>query len=343
MIKQAARICGFGRDTVYLAVLPLAHGYPMAGPGLLGTLLCGGRAVIASSPAPERAFAAIEREKVTVTSLVPAAVQRWLEHLGAARGRDLSSLRLVQVAGSRLADEVARRVTPALGCVLQQAYGMSEGLYCLTRPGDPADVVCQTQGRPICPDDELMVVDDQGEPVAPGEPGVLLTRGPYTVRSYYRAGDLSALAFTGDGWYRTGDIVRRRPDGNLIIQGRDKDIINRGGEKISAEDVENFAYQVSGVSIAAAVGMPDPELGERVCLFAVPCPGQDVSLADIRAVMERAGVAHFKLPERLILVTALPVTNVGKVDKKALRADIGRLLAQEKAAAVPGRAAALPG
>lgn len=324
-IKRSAQICDFGRDTVYLAVLPLAHGYPMAGPGLLGTLFTGGRVVIASSPASERAFKIIERERVTVTSLVPAVVQRWLESYTAVGG-DLSSLRLMQVAGSRLADEIAHRVTPVFGCTLQQGYGMSEGLYCLTRPDDPVDVICQTQGRPICPDDELMVVNDAGEPVAPGKPGVLLTRGPYTVRSYYHTPELSARAFVGDGWYRTGDIVLMRADGNLCVQGRDKDVINRGGEKISAEEIENFTYQVGGVSMAAAVGMPDAELGERVCLFVVPHPGQQVSLAETRTVMEQAGVAHFKLPDRLILVSTLPVTSVGKVDKKALRAEIGRML-----------------
>lgn len=326
MAKRAARLCRLGPDTVYLAVLPLGHGYPMAGPGVLGTLLSGGRVVIAASPAPERAFALIESERVTLTSLVPAAVSRWLEYRPAHPGR-LASLRVVQVAGSRLPDHVARQVTPILGSALQQAYGMAEGLLCLTRLDDGPEVTCHTQGRPICPDDELLIVDEEGRPVPPGEPGALLTRGPYTPRGYYRAGELNARSFTRDGWYRTGDVVRQRPDGNLIVSGRDKDVINRGGEKVSAEEVENFAHQLNGVSLAAAVAMPDAELGERVCLYIVPNPGRTVALADVRAVMERAGVAHFKLPERLVLTDALPVTAVGKIDKKALRADIGQRLA----------------
>jgi 2,3-dihydroxybenzoate-AMP ligase len=329
MARRAAKLCGVGRDTVYLAVLPLAHGYPMAGPGILGTLLSGGRIVIAPSPAPDRAFAAIQREHVTMTSLVPAAVQRWLEHRQADGSHDLGSLRLVQVAGSRLADHVASLITPTLGCTLQQVYGMAEGLLCLTRPDDPDEVICHTQGRPICRDDELLLVDEQGEPVPTGQPGILLTRGPYTPRGYYRSDELNARAFVGDGWYRTGDIVRLRPDGNLVIEGRDKDLINRGGEKISAEEVENFAYQVDGVSLAAAVAMPDAELGERICLYVVANPGKAVALADVRAVMERAGVAHFKLPERLVLAESLPTTAVGKMDKKTLRADITQRLSTE--------------
>src|SRR5262249_43124964 len=159
------------------------------------------RVVVASSPAPERAFAAIEREKVTITSVVPAAVQRWLEHREADPRHDLSSLHLLQVGGSRLADQVARRITPELGGPLQQVFGMSEGLLCLTRPDDPDEAIWHSQGRPICPDDELLLVDEEGEPVPVGQPGVLLTRGPYTPRGYYRAEEQNARAFVGDGWY----------------------------------------------------------------------------------------------------------------------------------------------
>ncbi|MFF5207120.1 (2,3-dihydroxybenzoyl)adenylate synthase [Streptosporangium sp. NPDC000396] len=330
-VKRNAEVCGSGPGTVYLAVLPLGHNFPLL--GILGTLMAGGRVVLASSPVPEQAFPMIERERVTAAALVPAIAQRWLEYRESDQSHDLGSLGLLVVGGSRLADHVALRVGPTLGCTLMQGYGMAEGLVNLTRLDDPDEVICHTQGRPICPDDEILIVDEQGEPVAPGEPGVLLTRGPYTPRGYYRAEEQNARAFVGDGWYRTGDIVRLRPDGNLIVEGRDKDMINRGGEKVSAEEVENFAYQVDGVSLAAAVAMPDPDLGERVCLYVVPHSGTTVCLEDVRAVMEHAGVARFKLPERLVLVGSLPSTNVGKIDKKALRADIDERLSLERAAA----------
>ena len=100
--------------------------------------------------------------------------------------------------------------------------------------GDPEDVVCGTQGRPLSAVDEVRLVDGQDKDVPDGEPGSLLTRGPYTPRGYYRAPEQNARAFTPDGWYRSGDICRRTPQGNLIVEGRDKDMINRGGEKISA-------------------------------------------------------------------------------------------------------------
>jgi 2,3-dihydroxybenzoate-AMP ligase len=326
--RRSAEVCELGPDTVYFAALPLGHNFPLACPGLLGTLLNGGRVVL-GSPNPDKAFPIVEREGVTVSALVPAIAQRWLDHHRENPGHDLSSLRLLQVGGSRLADHIARRVRPELGCTLQQVFGMAEGLLNYTRFDDSEDVICTTQGRPMCDDDELLVVDELGNPVPDGSPGVLLTRGPYTPRGYYRAEEQNARAFTEDGWYRTGDIVRLRPDGNLVVEGRDKDMIIRGGENISAEEIENFAYQTPGVARAAAVAMPDAQLGERVCLYVVPEPGHTVTLDDVHHVMERAGTAHFKFPDRLVTVPELIATKVGKIDKKALRADIVRRLDAE--------------
>ncbi|MFI0446349.1 (2,3-dihydroxybenzoyl)adenylate synthase [Actinomadura sp. 6N118] len=330
--RRSAEVSGFGPDTVYYAALPLGHNFPLACPGLLGTLLCGGR-VVMGTPRPDAAFAAIERERVTATAVVPAIAQRWLDHRHDEPDRDLGSLRVLQVGGARLADEVARRVRPTLGCTLQQVFGMAEGLLNYTRLDDPEEVICTTQGRPMSPGDEILVVDDEGRPLPEGTPGVLITRGPYTPRGYYRAEEHNARAFTPDGWYRTGDIVRLTSDGNLIVEGRDKDMINRAGENISAEEVENFAYQVPGVFLAAAVAMPDPELGERVCLYVVPEAGHQVTLKDVHGVMDRAGAARFKYPDRLVVVDELVTTKVGKIDKKALRADIAQRLDTESRSA----------
>lgn len=329
--RSIGEISRLRRDTVFLALLPLGHSLPLG--TIMATMRTGGRIVIGSSPAPERALATIEEERVTAAAVVPAVAQRWLEYRESDVGHDLSSMSLLLVGGARLADHVARRIVPALTTTLQQGYGMAEGLACLTRIGDPDEITCHTQGRPICAGDEIMLIDERGEPVPPGEPGLLITRGPCTPRGYYQAEEYNAKAFVGDGWLRTGDIVRQRQDGYLVVEGREKDMINRGGEKVSAEEVENFAYQVAGVTLAAAVAMPDPVLGERVCLYVVPRAGTTVGLADVRAVMVGDGVARFKLPERLVLVDALPTTNIGKIDKKALRADIAERLSAEQFAA----------
>ncbi len=327
--KRSAEVCGFAADTVYLVALPASHNFPLACPGLLGTLLVGGRVVLLASPEPG-AFQLIAREKVTCTAVVPAVAARWLEHATAHPSKDLASLQVLQVGGARFADELAWQVRPVLGCTLQQVFGMAEGLLNYTRLDDPDEVICTTQGRPMSPDDEVLLVDELDAPVPDGQPGSLLTRGPYTPRGYYRAPEQNARAFTPDGWYRSGDVCRRRPDGNLVVEGRDKDLINRGGEKVSAEEVENFAYQLPGVSQAAAVAMPDPDLGERVCLFVVPRPGATVTLEDVRGLMERAGVARYKLPERLELTDELASTKIGKIDKKALRETVARVLRVER-------------
>jgi len=266
-------------------------------------------------------MAVVEAERVTITALVPALVIRWLE--ANAGGRfDLGSLEVLQVGGARLVPEVARRVGPAFGCRVQQVFGMAEGLLNYTRLDDPDDVVVETQGRPLSPADEILVVGPDGRPVPDGEAGELLTRGPYTIRGYYRAEAHNAAAFTADGFYRSGDIVRLHPSGNLTVEGRAKDLINRGGEKISAEEIENLLIAHPAVREAAAVAMPHPVLGEQICAYLVLRPGETVDLAQLSAYLEQRGVARFKWPERIEVLEALPVTNVGKVDKKKLRDDI---------------------
>ena len=317
--RASAALCGLGENSAYLVTLPASHNFPLACPGLLGTFLSGGQVVMLASPQPASVFAAIEQEGVTITAVVPAVAQRWLAFAEERGAKPLRPLRVLQVGGARLADELAWRVRPVLGATLQQVFGMAEGLLNYTRLDDPDEVICGTQGRPLSPGDEVRIVDGAGRDLPDGEPGALLTRGPYTPRGYYRAPEQNARAFTPDGWYASGDVVRRRPDGNLVVEGRDKDMINRGGEKVSAEEVENLLYRMPGILQVAAVAAPDAELGERICVFVVPQPGKDITLAAIRDGMAATGVAKFKWPERLEIVAELPVTKVGKLDKKALR------------------------
>jgi salicylate---CoA ligase len=317
--RASAELCGLDSETVYLGSLPASHNFPLACPGILGTLLAGGRVIMISSPQPQAVFACIEAEGVTVATAVPAVAQRWLAHAAEAGSGQLRSLRLLQVGGARIADELARQVRPVLGATLQQVFGMAEGLLNFTRLDDPDEVICGTQGRPLSPGDEVRIVDEVGRDVPADAPGALLTRGPYTPRGYYRAPEQNARAFISGGWYASGDVVRRRPDGNLVVEGRDKDMINRGGEKISAEEVENLVYRLPGIGQVAAVAMPDAELGERLCVFVVPRRGGGITLEGLRAGLAAAGVAQYKWPERLEIVADLPFTKVGKIDKKALR------------------------
>ncbi|WP_433386215.1 (2,3-dihydroxybenzoyl)adenylate synthase [Micromonospora sp. KLBMP9576] len=318
-IRRCAVVCRFNRQTVYLAVLPVGHNFPLANPGVLGALHSGGRVVMLASPRPEQAFAAIDTERVTATSVVPAVAVRWME-AAVDTPYDLSSLRYIHVGGSMLAPEVAAAIGPALDCELQQVYGMAEGLVCYTPVDAPLDVRGKTQGRPLSPFDELRVVDPVTlRPLPPGATGELLTRGPYTPRGYYRAPEQNAASYTSDGWYRTGDLVSVTPLGDVVVRGRIKDVINRAGEKISAAEIETLAQDIPGVAEAAAVSVPDVTLGERVCLVVRLHPGRTLTLDQVVATLTRRGLATFKVPERLVVLDALPHTPLGKPDKRALR------------------------
>ena len=314
-----AEATSFDETSVLLVSVPIAHNFPLACPGVQGALLLGARVVLAASPDPDLVFPLIERERVTWIPAVPATVIGWLNHPARTK-HDLSSIRTLAVGGSRLNPEPARATLRAFGPVLMQVFGMAEGLLCATRSNDPEAVVVETQGRPASAEDEVRVVDDDGVDVAPGQVGELLCRGPYTIRGYYRADDHNRVAFTSDGFYRTGDMVRRHPSGNLVVEGRTKDLINRGGEKINAEEVENLILAHPAVVNVAVVAIPDPVMGERACAFVVPRPGTTLTLPELaQFLVENRRVAKFKVPERLELRDRLPMTAVGKISKKHLR------------------------
>ncbi len=320
-IRTAAEICAVDRDCVYLAVLPLPFNFTWGCPGVIGVLAAGGTVVLATGTGPEECFELIEREGVTLTSAVPTIVHLWLDGVEWIE-RDLSSLRTLQIGSAKLHPEVARRVEPAFDCSLQQVFGMAEGLLCLTREDYDTERTATVQGSPISPEDELRVVDPQGRQVPPGTPGELLTRGPYTLRGYYRAAEHNATAFDEDGFYRTGDLVRLTERGDVVVEGRVKDVIIRGGDKVSATEVERHVGAHERVQQAAVVPVPDPLLGERVCVCVIPA-GEPPTLAELKAFLTARGVADFKLPERLVLMDSFPLTGLGKVDKKRLRARTG--------------------
>ncbi|MFI8456172.1 (2,3-dihydroxybenzoyl)adenylate synthase [Kitasatospora sp. NPDC085464] len=327
-LRGSVELCALDADSVYLCVLPAAHNFPLSSPGSLGALYAGGRVVLCPQPAPETAFPLIEREGATVTGLVPPLALLWLD--AAERGaRGYESLEVLLVGGAKFSTEAARRVRPVLGCTLQQVFGMAEGLVNYTRLDDPEELITTTQGRPISPDDEVRIVDDQDRDLPDGATGHLLTRGPYTIRGYWNAPEHNAASFTADGFYRTGDLVRRTPTGHLVVEGRAKDQINRGGEKVAAEEIENHLLAHPAVHDAAVVSMPDPYLGERTCAYVVlraehlEHPPKGVELK--RFVRQR-GLADYKVPDRVEFVEAFPATGIGKVSKKDLRAAIAASL-----------------
>ncbi|HEU0088372.1 MAG TPA: AMP-binding protein [Pseudonocardiaceae bacterium] len=321
--RASATVCALTAEDVYLACLPVAHNFPLACPGLLGTWGVGGTVVMAPAPSPDVAFGLIERERVTVTALVPPLVRLWVES-AEWDTRDRSSLRLLQVGGAKLDAGLARRVQPTLGCRLQQVFGMAEGLLNYTRLDDPDELVMTTQGRPLSPADEIRIIRTDGAQAAAGEVGELWTRGPYTLRGYYRAPEYNALAFTADGFFKTGDLVRQLPTGHLIVEGRVKDVINRGGENVSAGELEEHLLTHPAVRQVAVIGLPDERLGELVCAVIVADPARPPRLKELKAYLNGCGLARFKQPDQLVLLDELPTTAVGKINKRELVARLGR-------------------
>ncbi len=318
----SAEVCGLTGDDTYLAALPAAHNFPLACPGLLGAITVGATTVFTTDPSPEAAFAAINRHGVTVTALVPALANLWAQATDWEQVTP-TSLRLLQVGGARLEPADARRIRETLTSGLQQVFGMAEGLLCYTRPGDPPEVVEQTQGRPLSADDELRIVDEAGRPVPAGAEGELLVRGPYTLNGYFRAESDNARCFDPDGFYRSGDLVRQHADGYLEVTGRVKDVIHRGGETIAAADLEEHLRAHPAISSAAAVALPDPYLGEKICA-AVVFVGHPLTLSDLNDYLDQRGVAAHARPDVLAQMPSLPTTAVGKIDKKAIARQLRR-------------------
>ncbi|CAI0854897.1 MAG TPA: 2,3-dihydroxybenzoate-AMP ligase [Serratia liquefaciens] len=317
-IRRSVEICHFDDETRYLCALPVAHNYPMSSPGVLGVFYGGGLVVFASDPDAGQCFRLIEQHQINVTALVPPAVTLWLQAIEEWGGcQQLASLKLLQVGGAKLGETLAARIPAEIGCQLQQVFGMAEGLVNYTRLDDDDQHILTTQGCPMSPDDELWVADDDGNPLPVGETGRLMTRGPYTFRGYYQSPDHNAAAFDKDGFYCSGDLISLTEDGYVKVEGRQKDQINRGGEKIAAEEIENLLLRHPEVINAALVSMPDELMGEKSCAYIIATsPLKPVVL---RRHLRAEGVAEFKLPDRFIQVETLPLTPVGKVDKKLLR------------------------
>ena len=316
--KAAAKVCAVHQDSVLLVVLPIAHNLPLACPGVQGFLFSGARAVLSASARPENIFALVEKHQVTHLKVVPALLIRLLNDPVLAR-YNLSSLKIIQSGGQCLQPEtraLANKLIPS--AFVQENFGMSEGVIMFVRLDDPEDVRMGTVGRPVCPDDEIQLIDEDGREVAMGAVGELSCRGPYTLRGYFGVPEYNAQVFTPDGFYKSGDLMRQHPSGNYIVEGRKKDLINRGGEKISAEEVENLILSHPAVQNVACVPLPDPTMGERMCACVILRNGQELTFEELKSFLLSKEIAKYKLPERLEIVRDFPLSTFGKVAKSRL-------------------------
>ena len=286
-------------------------------------LIAGGKLTVITSTGPKEIMETIASEKVTCVTLVPSQLTMLLNDPGLHK-YDLSSLRSIQSGGAHVAPELVRGVYEKIGCRhFSNDFGMAEGPCSCTRREDSEEIVCTTVGLPLCPYDRFKIIDDDEKEVPVGTEGELVAKGPGIFTGYYRAEEENRKVFTRDGFFRTGDLGKiMNPQGYLRITGRKKDIIIRGAENISATEVEELILTHPSVADTAVVGMPDPVLGERVCAFVKLAHGKEFSFEKMISHLKEKGASVLLLPERLELVENLPLTKVGKVDKKALRENI---------------------
>ncbi|MCW2671494.1 MAG: acid--CoA ligase [Frankiales bacterium] len=307
--RSMIRLLGLGRsDTVFMPS-PVTHitGFLY---GILLPSLLGVASVLLDVWQPETAHGLIEDERcrftLAATPFLLGLVEQYEKH-GAP-----SMLRTFPCGGADVPPSLVRRARAVMGTAVTRVYGSSEfPTFSCGRPEDDELVAAETDGQPIGPVEHRLdgVTDGVGE---------LLIRGPDMFLGYLDPA-LNLAAFTEDGFFRTGDLASVNADGAITIHSRLKDIIVRGGEKISAKDVEDRLFTHAAVHEVAVVGMPDPVLGERVCAFVVPTPGATPTLGELIASLVDQGVARQKHPERLVLVGALPKTASGKVQKFVLR------------------------
>ncbi len=331
--KAAAAVTELRGDSVLLLVLPIAHNLPLACPGIQGFFFHGAKVVLHGNTRPHDMFALIEKHGVTHLKVVPALLIRLINDPEVGE-RKLGSVKLIQSGGQRMQPEVRLRTRELFfNAFVQENFGMSEGTLLFVRASDSEEVKLETCGRPVCEDDEILLLDEEGRTVAPGEVGELTVRGPYTLRGYFGVPEYNARQFTPEGFYRSGDLMRQHPSGNYVVEGRKKDLINRGGEKISAEEVENLILMHPSVQNVACVPMPDAYMGEKMCAYVVLKHGKALQLKELVSFLLTKEIAKFKLPERLELLEDFPVSTFGKVSKKALGEWIATKLLAEQASA----------
>ncbi|MHC3002958.1 AMP-binding protein [Gordonia sp. GN26] len=316
-----ARRLGWTRDTRVAHLIPIVHNAGISC-GLHAAHSVGACLVLATADV-STAFPLMARERATDVLIGHGHYQAVA---GPAFDEVRPYLRNVILSGAKVGRELFHRADDGDNRWAGQLFGMSEGLFTVSPHDSPEYARLTTVGTPIAAGDEIRILEPGTEvAVGDGEIGELCCRGPYTIPGYFDAAEHNRAAFTSDGFYRTGDLaamVSIEGEMYLSIEGRIKDLINRGGEKINAEEVEQLLVAHPSVLNAAVVAMPDQRLGERTCAYLVTADGEPLSMNAIQAHLDALGVAKFKWPERLEYVLELPRTNVGKIDKKRLRADV---------------------
>ncbi len=304
----------------------------ITGPNILtfySAPIVGARIVFLERFRPEDALSLIEKEKVTVTSVLPALLAMMIR-LPSFDNYDLSSLRFIVCTGASLEKELAREAEEKIGCPIVQHYGSNEAgvVAAMQSPDWPRNIRLLTVGRPA-PGTDLKIVDDDGNEVPRGEIGAVTARGPGCSFGYYKDKEATLNAWTVDGWYKMGDLGKIDEQGNLMIVGRSRDMIIRGGQNIFPIEIENMLLTHPSISRVAVVKMPDAIMGEKVCAYVILKSGQELSYDDMTSFLKEQKIASYKIPERLEIVDTFPLSQEQKVSKKDLEQDIIQKLKAE--------------
>ena len=325
-VEYVVRAGEMNSDDTWIVVAPVGHNQALL-VGVSGCFFVGGKLVLLDSTRPVDICSTIQQEKVTFMPIVPSLLKRIVD-LENLDDFDLSSLKKISAGGEASAPELIRTVYRKLGCKYINEFGMVEGLLCRTRLDDDFETVCNTVGRPCCPYDQGKILDEEGKELPANTDGELAAKGPDIFAGYLKNPEENSKTFTADGFFRSGDLARIDESGNIKITGRIKDVIIRGGENISPAQVEELLLAHPGITDAAVIGMPDKELGEKVCAYIQPVAGVEPDPEEIREFMEVKGASKLLIPERFEFIDNLPMTEAGKHDKKTLREDIKRHLGQ---------------
>lgn len=304
-------------ESCYLEIVPVQHILGFAQPGMLGTLFSGGKIVICRVPNPDDILDLIEREKVTITSMVPSLALTVIDFLSWGE-YDVSSIKDIIVGGAYVDGRLIHKFEKFFPGALRIAYGFSEGMISITTN----DCMCIKEGNyggfPLSEQDELIIVNEEGVEVANGEDGELLAKGPYTITAYYMNKNANEKSFTEDGFYRTGDRAKYTNGGNIQILGRTRELINRCGEKIVPIEVEEHLRMNSKIKDAVVVGSRDKLMGQKICAFLIMNDGETIDLREINHFFDELEVCSFKRPDKIRLVEEFPLTRVGKIDRITL-------------------------
>jgi 2,3-dihydroxybenzoate-AMP ligase len=325
------RVSGYTDESVVLVVIPALHNaalVTMIGP----VTFRGGTVVLCKTPTPEKQFAMIEKYKVTHVMLIPIQITYWIEAQEKMINYDMSSLKVILSGAEKVRPEFVKWGLEDLGVNFCNHFGMAEGPLIANRWDSPKEPQMYTIGGPIIndPDVQLRLVDDEGRHVEPGEVGEMISKGPLTIKGYFRNEEENKVAFEG-GFLHSGDLMSLRDDGRLVVEGRKKDMIKRAGENVYPAVIEDKIAAFNKVQHCAAIGMPDKILGEKLCVFVQPVKAEKISLNDIVNYLKEQGIAIYELPERLEVVNGWPLTAKNAIDKRRLRAYITAKAVEEGA------------